>query len=122
LKTVPDDIYEAAEIDGAGILGKTRHIALPSIRMLIGINFVGAIIGAMKSGSEFIMAMTGGGPYTPYGATGGHRPAYLLGGHSATCASAPRRPWPWVLGSMLIGFTVFQLQRLSRMEFRAVGR
>jgi hypothetical protein len=28
----------------------------------------------------------------------------------------------WVLGSMLIGFTVFQLQRLSRMEFRAVGR
>ena len=121
LKTVPDDIYEAAEIDGAGILGKTRHIALPSIRMLIGINFVGAIIGAMKSGSEFIMAMTGGGPYTPYGAT------EVIGLHIFWEAFGylrfgPATAMAWVLGSMLIGFTVFQLQRLSRMEFRAVGR
>ena len=27
-----------------------------------------------------------------------------------------------VLGSMLIGFTVFQLQRLSQMEFKTVGK
>jgi multiple sugar transport system permease protein len=27
----------------------------------------------------------------------------------------------WVLGAMLIGFTVVQLQRLSRMEFRTAG-
>ncbi len=25
----------------------------------------------------------------------------------------------WVLGSMLVGFTVLQLRRLSRMEFKA---
>lgn len=121
LKTVPDDIYEAAELDGAGILAKVRHIALPSIRMLIAINFVGAIIGAMKSGSEFIMAMTGGGPYTPYGAT------EVIGLHIFWEAFGylrfgPATAMAWVLGSMLIGFTVFQLQRLSRMEFKTVGR
>ena len=27
----------------------------------------------------------------------------------------------WVLGSFLIGFTVLQLQRLSRMEFRTAS-
>lgn len=101
LKTVPDDIYEAAEIDGAGILGKVRHIALPSIRMLIAINFVGAIIGAMKSGSEFIMAMTGGGPYLPYGAT------EVVGLHIFWEAFGylrfgPATAMAWVLGSMLL--------------------
>ena len=31
----------------------------------------------------------------------------------------PATAMAWVLGSMLIGFTVLQLQRLSRMEFKA---
>ena len=121
LKTVPDDIYEAADIEGAGVWAKVRYIALPSIRTLIGINFVGALIGAMKSGSEFILAMTGGGPYTPHGMTevvGLHifweAFGYLRFGTATAMA--------WVLGSMLIGFTVVQLQRLSRMEFRTAGK
>lgn len=121
LKTVPDDIYEAADIDGAGILNKIRHITLPGIRMLIVINFIGAIIGAMKSGSEFIMAMTGGGPYMPYGQT------EVIGLHIFWEAFGylrfgPATAMAWVLGSMLIGFTVFQLQRLSQMEFKTVGK
>lgn len=121
LKTVPDDLYEAADIDGAGIFNKIFHITIPGIRMLIVINFIGAIIGAMKSGSEFVMAMTGGGPYMPYGQTeviGLHifweAFGYLRFGSATAMA--------WVLGSMLIGFTVFQLQRLSKMEFRTAGR
>lgn len=121
LKTVPDDIYEAADIEGAGVWAKVRHIAIPSIGTLIGINFIGAMIGAMKSGSEYILAMTGGGPYTPYGTTevvGLHifweAFGYLRFGTATAMA--------WVLGSMLIGFTVVRLQRLSRMEFRTVGK
>jgi multiple sugar transport system permease protein len=121
LKTVPDDIYEAADIEGAGVWAKVRYIALPSIRTLIGINFLGAMIGAMKSGSEFILAMTGGGPYAPYGKTevvGLHifweAFGYLRFGTATAMA--------WVLGSMLIGFTVMRLRSLSRMEFRTAGR
>ena len=118
LKTVPEDLYEAAELEGAGLFGKIRHVALPGIRSLILINFVGAAIGAMKSGGEFVLAMTGGGPYTPYGAT------EVVGLHIFWEAFGylrfgPATAMAWVLGSMLIGFTVLQLQRLSRMEFKA---
>ena len=117
LKTIPEEIYEAADIDGAGIRHKITHIALPAIKPLLIINFVGAMIGAVKSGSEYVLALTGGGPYTPYGQTevvGLHifweAFGYLRFGSATAMA--------WVLGSMLVGFTVFQLQRLSRMEFR----
>ena len=117
LKTVPDDLYEAADVDGAGFLHKIIHVAIPSIKALIFINFIGVMIGTMKSGGEFMLAMTGGGPYTPYGETevvGLHifweAFAFLRFGTAVSMA--------WILGSFLIGFTVIQLQRLSRMEFR----
>jgi ABC-type sugar transport system permease subunit len=117
LKTVPDDLYEAADVDGAGFLGKVFHVAIPSIKALIFINFIGVMIATMKSGGEFMLAMTGGGPYTPYGETevvGLHifweAFTFLRFGTAVSMA--------WILGSFLIGFTVLQLQRLSRMEFR----
>jgi multiple sugar transport system permease protein len=120
LKTIPEDLYEAADIDGAGLWAKTFHVAVPSIRALIVINFIGAMIGTMKTGGEFILAMTGGGPYTPYGQT------EVVGLHIFWQAFAHLRfgsatAMAWVLGAMLIGFTVIQLQRLSRMEFRTAG-
>ncbi len=120
LKTIPDDLYEAADIDGAGLGHKVRHVTLPSIRALIMINLIGAVIGAMQSGSQFVLAMTGGGPYTPHGRTevvGLHifweAFGYLRFGMATAMA--------WILGAMLLGFTVLQLQRLSRMEFKAAG-
>jgi multiple sugar transport system permease protein len=120
LKGIPTDLYEAADIDGAGAAHKVRYITIPSIRALISINFIGAAIGCMHSGSSFIMAMTGGGPYAPYGATeviGLHlfweAFGYLRFGVATAMA--------WVLGSMLIGFTVNRLKQLSRMEFKAAG-
>jgi ABC-type sugar transport system permease subunit len=120
LKTVPDDLYEAADIDGAGVLSKIFRIALPSIKSLVMINFIGVIIATIKGGGEFILAMTGGGPYTPYGET------EVVGLHIFWQAFGFLRfgaavAMGWVLGSFLIGFTVLQLQRLSRMEFRTAS-
>jgi len=120
LKTVPEEIYEAADIDGAGTWHKVWHVAIPSIRALIQINFIGALIGAMKTGGELFLVMTQGGPYAPYGETepvGLHiwYEAYSYLRFGAATAMA------WVLGSLLIGFTVYQLQRLSRMEFKTAG-
>ena len=42
LHGVPDDLYEAAELDGASIFNKIRHVSIPYIRPLIFINFLGA--------------------------------------------------------------------------------
>lgn len=120
LKGIPDDLYEAADIDGAGSLQKALLIAIPSIRSLIAINFIGAAIGCMHSGSQFILAMTGGGPYTPHGETeviGLHIFWEAFGFLRFGVATA----MAWVLGAMLIGFTVYNLQRLSKMEFKAAG-
>lgn len=33
LQTIPKDYYEAAEIDGAGLWQKFRHITLPEVKM-----------------------------------------------------------------------------------------
>ena len=97
------------------------HIAVPSIKALILINFIGAMIGAIRGAGGFMLAMTGGGPFGQYGGateviglklwltTFG----YLKFGTAAAMA--------WVVGAMLIGFTVMQLKRLSRMEFRAAA-
>jgi multiple sugar transport system permease protein len=120
LKTIPEEIYESADMDGAGLFSKVFHVAVPNIRSLILINFIGAMVGAVRGGSEFVLAMTGGGPYAPYGQTeviGLHiywqAYGYLRFGQASAMA--------WVLGSMLVGFTVLRLQQLSRMEFRAAA-
>jgi multiple sugar transport system permease protein len=120
LKGIPDDLYEAADIDGAGSTQKALYIAIPSIKALISINFIGAAIGCMHSGSAYILAMTGGGPYTPYGETeviGLHIFWEAFGFLRFGAATA----MAWVLGVILIGFTVQQLQKLSKMEFKAAG-
>lgn len=122
LKTIPEDLYEAADIDGAGIRHKLFSIALPTIRMLVMINFIGAMIGAIRGAGGFMLAMTGGGPY---GESGGATEViglkifyttfgYLQFGTGAAMA--------WVLGAMLIGFTVIQLKRMSNLEFRTAAR
>ena len=84
------------------------------------INFIGAMVGAIRGSSEFVLAMTGGGPYAPYGSTeviGLHiywqAYGYLRFGQASAMA--------WVLGSMLVGFTVLRLQQLSRLEFRSAA-
>ena len=115
LKTVPPDLFESAQTDGAGFFQRCRHIVFPALKGLIIINFVGAVVGAFR-GMDMIFAMTGGGPYTPYGQTEVvglqvFYNAYLFLKFGVATAMA------WILGSMLIGFTILQLKRLSRMEF-----
>ena len=119
LKTVPDDLYEAANIDGAGVRRKIIHITLPSLKALIIINFIASFIAAFQA-SDYVLAMTGGGPYNPQGATEvvGLQIFYTAFGFlkfgTATAMA-------WLLGLMLIGFTVINLQRLRNMEFRTAS-
>jgi len=54
LKSIPNELYEAAEIDGAGFFGKIRHIVFPSLKALIIIQLIAAFIVAAQS-SDFIL-------------------------------------------------------------------
>ncbi|KIL37473.1 ABC transporter permease [Cohnella kolymensis] len=59
--SIPRDWYEAAEIDGAGIWQRIRHVTLPSIRGLIGLLFILQLI-ATSQGLQAQLAMLDGGP------------------------------------------------------------
>ena len=116
LKGIPEDMYEAAELDGASFFQKVRHIVLPSLKALIIINFIGAFIAAAQSGG-FILVMTFGGPNqaTQVAELEIFQKAYLYLRFGTAVTMA------WVLGVALLGFTVLQLRRLSRMEFKTTG-
>ncbi len=113
LQQVPDEYYEAAEIDGAGFFSKLRHITIPYLKPLLIINFVGASIGAFKS-FEPIWIMTGGGPAEKTVVVGLEiwRNAFMYLRYGYATAMG------WILASLLIGFTIFQLRYLSKVQFK----
>jgi multiple sugar transport system permease protein len=59
--SIPRDWYEAAEIDGAGIWARIRHITLPSIRNLVLLMLVMQLIATSQS-YQSQLAMLDGGP------------------------------------------------------------
>lgn len=61
LKNVPADLYEAADIDGAGGMTKFFRITLPQISSIIFFNVIMQTITALQSFAG-PMVITGGGP------------------------------------------------------------
>ncbi|GIF39081.1 carbohydrate ABC transporter permease [Actinoplanes xinjiangensis] len=59
IQSIPGEIYEAAEIDGAGRWHQFRHIIVPGIRRIISLSFILAISGSL-SVFEIPFIMTGG--------------------------------------------------------------
>lgn len=117
LKTVPSELYEAADIDGAGTWQKICYITLPRLKYLIVIQFIAAVIGAFKGGTDYILALTGGGPNgaTTILALEIFNKTFLDLRFGLGAAMA------WMLGALLIAFTAYQLKMLSNAEFRAAG-
>jgi len=113
LKSVDDESYEAAEIDGCGFFEKLIHITLPYLKPLIIINFIGAFIATFQSMGN-IFAMTGGGPgdETTVLSLAIWYEAFAFMNFGTATAMA------WFLGLMLIGFTVYQLKILKKVDFR----
>ena len=61
LQGVSRQLYEAAQIDGAGVLPKFFHITVPMMTPIVFYNFVMAIIGSMQTFTQAYI-MTDGGP------------------------------------------------------------
>jgi multiple sugar transport system permease protein len=68
LQAVPQEFYEAADVDGAGWWAKFRRITVPLIAPTTFFLLVINTIGAMKAFTQ-IFVMTQGGPPGPGGAT-----------------------------------------------------
>jgi len=113
LKTVPEELVEAASIDGAGILQKICYITLPRVKFLILIQLIGAIVANFKGGVNLILAMTGGGPNgaTRLLSVDIYERTFMELKYGIGAAMA------WVLGAIVIGLTAYQLKRMSQATF-----
>ena len=116
LKGIPEEQYEAADIDGAGVWSKLWNVTIPNLKALIIINFVGAVIAGFKESSN-IFVMTGGGPEDATMTVGleiwYNAFLYLNFGRATAMA--------WIMGALLIGFTLNQLRILNKLQFRSAA-
>jgi multiple sugar transport system permease protein len=61
LKSVPDELYEAAAIDGATWWQRTRYVTFPMTRNVIAITMLFSLIGGF-TGFTIVNVLTNGGP------------------------------------------------------------
>jgi len=114
LKGIAEDFYEAADIDGASFIDKVLFVVIPILKPLLIIQFIGVFISSWQS-EAYILAMTGGTSGTEVAGLHIFYKAYMY------LKFGPAAAMAWVLGFMLIGFTVHQLRILSRLEFKTTG-
>ena len=123
LQGIPGEIYEAAELDGAGTLGKFVHITLPMISPAFLFNLIVGIIG---SSQVFTQAYVMTGSAQP-GTEGGPNNATLFVvlylykkafqefsmGYAASIA--------WVLFFLILVATVLQMKLARRWVYYEAG-
>ncbi|MER6540458.1 sugar ABC transporter permease [Streptomyces sp900105755] len=61
LQSIPGELYEAAELDGANLLQRVRHVTIPQTRFVILMLMLLQIIATMQVFTEPFV-ITGGGP------------------------------------------------------------
>jgi len=116
LQGVPQEYYDAAEVDGAGAWSRFRHVTLPMISPTIFFNLVLGIIGALKVFSLAYVATQGGPAWaTWFFALHIYRWAfeYFEMGYASALA--------WIFAAVLMVFTLIQIRAARRWVYYAGG-
>jgi multiple sugar transport system permease protein len=66
LQGVPEELYDAAKVDGAGSWARLRHVTLPMITPTIFFNLVLGIIAALQVFTSALVATEGGPAYATW--------------------------------------------------------
>ena len=109
LQGIPSDLYEAAEVDGAGRINRFIHVTLPMLTPVLFYNLVQGIIGSFQVFTPAYI-MTGGGParathfYVFYLYQSAFSYAHGAGGMGYASALA------WVLFVIIMFFTLIVLK------------
>lgn len=61
MQGIPSDVYESAELDGAGWWRTERHVTLPMLRRTIALSLIISVIGSFLAFTQFFI-LTQGGP------------------------------------------------------------
>jgi len=108
LKSVPAQLYEAAEVDGAGEWAQFRHITLPQIR---GMALFIIVINTIRSWQVFpeIFTLTRGGPLGTTDTLVHRVYETAFRYHEMGYASA----MAWVLFAVIMGLSLLQMRVLQ---------
>lgn len=113
LQTVPQEILEAAAIDGAGPFRRLIHVVIPLINASIVINVLLTITNGLKQ-FDLAFAMTGGGPA---GAT--QTMALIIYKNAFTLLDYPTAVAQGVLLTLIVAVVaIFQVRLTTRKEVR----
>ncbi len=117
LQGIPETLYEAAEIDGAGRMAQLRHVTIPLMSPVIFFNLIIGIIGSFQVFTAGYL-MTKGGPnnatlfYVLYTYNTAIR--YMDMGYASVLA--------WVLFLIMLGLTLLVFRYVGRMvHYEEVG-
>jgi inositol-phosphate transport system permease protein len=112
IRGIPEHLFYAAEVDGAGTLAKIRFITLPALRWPISFVTIYQTLSLLVS-FEYILLLTKGGPFydTTVFALYVYRRAFASGQYGYGAALAL---FLIVIGAAaaLLGWRFFDLQRL----------
>ncbi|GAA4870043.1 sugar ABC transporter permease [Kitasatospora terrestris] len=61
LQSIPGELYEAAELDGAGLLRRIWHVTVPQTRLILSLMLMLQVVATMQMFTESFV-LTGGGP------------------------------------------------------------
>ncbi|NOY82703.1 MAG: sugar ABC transporter permease [Kiritimatiellaeota bacterium] len=116
LQDVPRELREAAEVDGAGVLHRLRHITLPFISPQILFVFIMGLIGAFQFFTPaYVMTRGTGGPVdsTLFYSLYLFNVAFADFKMGYACALA------WVLFLLILGFTLLLFKSSARHVYHA---
>jgi multiple sugar transport system permease protein len=111
LQEVPEDLYDAAKVDGAGVWSLFWNITLPSIRATLLFVSATTIIASFRVFGQ-IYVMTGGGPADASRTIGYH--IYITGFHDFHMGGASAVAW--VLFLFVAVFTLVQFRLLRERD------
>lgn len=116
LQSIPEELYEAAALDGAARWTAFRHVTLPMLSPTLFFNLVLGIIGSFQVFTSAYV-MTGGGPnnatmmYVLY--------LYVNAFHYFKMGKASAMAW--MLFALLLAFTFVQFRAASRWVYYEGG-
>ena len=113
LATVPSQLYDAAEVDGASWFQRVWHITLPSIRPVAVIILFFAVLGSLKVWEQSFV-LTGGGPFFSSEVVNGYIYRYAFGsGGLGGSASQPNIGFAsaagFLMSMLVLAITLVQL-------------
>jgi multiple sugar transport system permease protein len=112
LQGIPDELLDAASIDGAGAWGRIRHVTIPLLTPTIFFNLVLGMIGALQTFTAAFVSTRGGpGFATWFYGLHIYKQAfeYWNMGYAAALA--------WFFAVIIVSFTLLQQRMSSRWVF-----